>query len=402
MLQGSKHNQHSMTAIAKRPTSSDLYMKKRQTSEKNYQDLNKSIANLARAPEILSSFPDPLEQEDTLQHSSSALGPKISKFQFQPILKSLQKDNKFIRHSNEQKNDAMRAFKSSSINTLKNSNQNSTVSIEESSKYKEHRNPFQLVLGRLQGKKHSNIIVSNNRILNNPVQKPLFTEGDSPTGEKDFSNYRFCEEFSRPVEWIKIKKQNAEQIENGDVQKKLNIFNKDIIYQKHQNIKTEGDAEYYNDYYEEKSSIFTPSFKCYEDFIKLNLEGRVNIFASLNIELEHKISKFGKIKKDSLIFIDDRRQEAQEILSLNNISDGVKYGAGGKGYNERVGRDRKKEDKIISKSADKMCIVNQFDTAKRKGRSTEKVARVVSVQKGTLNGWKREIDEVNLIKITAF
>ena len=75
----------------------------------------------------------------------------------------------------------------------------------------------------------------------------------------------------------------------------------------------------------------------------------------------------------------------------------MKYGAGGKGYNERGGREKNKEEKLVSKSAEKINMIDEIQIIKRKGKSIGRGTRVLSVQKGTLNAWKKEIDEVKTL-----
>ena len=279
----------------------NLTTKEKQMSEKNYRDLNKSIANLVRTPEMI---PIPLETSENLksmQPLSAVLGPRIPNFQFNPLSNSLQNDEIIVcnnmKGQHRTKNNLDGYYCDTTTPFVLDANDKYMFSQKEIHNFKKdcgverHTNNSYLGSTRLQGKKISNVEVSKTKILYNLTQKYLLTEGDSPIGEKDLSNYRFSEKFSKPMKANKTQRNIEKKIRDKKWgAKRSNIFQKENKIQRIQNIRTEGDVENYNDEYEEKSSIFTPSFKCYEGVIKANNnEGSKNI-TLLNINRAKRLS----------------------------------------------------------------------------------------------------------------
>jgi len=286
-------------------TTNDKNIKGKQRSEKNYRDLNKSLANLVRVPGSSSSGEDALGIPSKDFSGTANLGPKFEESKTQSFSNTMNSKDIPIKRGQA---------KTPQISTFKEQQQSVTLYTVHSPETRKESHPIKKEKYQ-QGRGGGVSIATFNKqdkksggqgvgysyykgVYNG--QRQLLTEPDAPRG--DFLGERLSPDLMKRVE-----KKFGKGKEEG------------------------------------KWKMATASMQG-ERMTMNTQEGRVHTQSSSSQKMGPKLFGSGSKKIGEMEqFYEKQSVENPEMLNFNNISDGVSYGIGGVGFHAGGRRERVQE-----------------------------------------------------------
>jgi len=366
--------------------------KVKQKNEKNFKDLNQSLANLASRRVQGRSASD----NDAILLFSSETKSKNKQSQ---TAKNLLEDSPRVNvetpisSSKFPKNIHSSAKRGFDItpNLYYQGRKNGRYNLSTQEKIIKELGLSDIDYGKFQ----SVIRFDNNKLHMQSVasSKPIATEGDSPPQRYgDYEGKSLAEFFSQRVAYTEgadyeDEPENIIEEEDDSLHSRINHLN---IY-KHNNLKVQTNLRYHHkttiDEESQDSPNYTPSFKDMTYLAKSNKKFTYpERFYTQPEESRRGQHSRGEYNLD--IIPDD---DNSEQLNQNAISDGVEYSMGGVGYHSGSKPKSLGNQSMFKKKG-------RFDSSISKGsrRSNRGDERFASIERQTLDSWKKDILNVEI------